>query len=60
MTPNGTHPLLPHGRLDSPSYYNYSPQDPHGPPTMVPMNPVPMTNGQPSALSPGMVVKSSS
>ncbi|GFS18148.1 nuclear factor 1 [Elysia marginata] len=54
MTPNGTHPLLPGGRLDSPSYYNYSPQDHHGgPPTMVPMHPVAMTNGQASASSPG-------
>ncbi|RUS89856.1 hypothetical protein EGW08_002386 [Elysia chlorotica] len=54
MTPNGTHQLLPGGRLDSPSYYNYSPQDHHaGPPTMVAMHPVAMTNGQASASSPG-------
>lgn len=54
MTPNGTHPLLPGSRLDSPSYYNYSPQDHHaGAPTMVTMHPVAMTNGQASASSPG-------
>lgn len=49
LTPNGTHTLLPQGRLDSPSYYNYSPQDQHG--SMVQMHPVAMTNGQ-SSLSP--------
>jgi nuclear factor I len=38
-------------RMDSPNYYNYSPQD-QGPPTMVPMHAVSMTNGQTAALSP--------
>lgn len=30
MPPNGTHPMLPPPKIDSPSYYNYSPhpQDP--------------------------------
>ncbi|KAH9491988.1 hypothetical protein Btru_026642 [Bulinus truncatus] len=49
VTPNGTHTLLPQDRLDSPSYYNYSPQDQHG--SMVQMHPVTMPNGQ-SSLSP--------
>ena len=50
MPPNGTHPMLPQPKLDSPSYYNYSPhpQDPQQ--HMVPMHPG-MPNGQ-SQLSP--------
>ena len=50
---NGSHGMVPQGRLDSPSsYYSYSPhtQDP-GQPTMVPMHPG-LPNGQPPALSP--------
>lgn len=49
ISPNGNHTLLPQGRLDSPNYYNYSPQDQHG--SMLQMHPVTMTNGQ-SSLSP--------
>ncbi|CAG5135889.1 unnamed protein product, partial [Candidula unifasciata] len=45
MMPNGSHPLIPQGRMDSPSYYNYSPQD-HGQPTMVSMHALAMNNGQ--------------
>lgn len=51
MTPNGTHSLIQQGRMDSPSYYSYSPQE-QGPPTMVPMHAVAMTNGQAATLSP--------
>lgn len=54
MPQNGTHGMVPQGRLDSPgSYYSYSPhtQDPNQP-TMVPMHPAAMPNGQPPALSP--------
>ncbi|XP_055884977.1 nuclear factor 1 X-type-like isoform X2 [Biomphalaria glabrata] len=49
VTPNGTHTLLSQGRLDSPSYYNYSPQEQHG--SLVQMHPVTLANGQ-SSLSP--------
>lgn len=50
MPPNGTHPMLPQPKMDSPSYYNYSPhpQDPQS--HMVGMHPG-MPNGQ-SQLSP--------
>ncbi|BFY99276.1 hypothetical protein BsWGS_02316 [Bradybaena similaris] len=51
MTPNGTHSLIQQGRMDSPSYYSYSPQE-QGPPTMVPMHAVAMANGQAATLSP--------
>ncbi|KAL3868266.1 hypothetical protein ACJMK2_041095 [Sinanodonta woodiana] len=27
MPPNGTHPMISGGKMDSPSYYNFSPQD---------------------------------
>ncbi|KAL5021707.1 hypothetical protein ScPMuIL_000862 [Solemya velum] len=47
MPQNGTHPMIPQNKMDSPSYYSYSPQEPSMVGSMHPN----MPNGQ-SALSP--------
>lgn len=53
MPPNGTHPMLPPPKIDSPSYYNYSPhpQDPNHHMVAMTAHHGGMPNGQ-SQLSP--------